>query len=441
MWRLASTKKSWSLWRIRHWLICLCCYNLSLPGWNPFFEDFQKCWEMELGISVFFGRSLWIWSQPWLRWWKMTKVDSSWFLQNWLNFDLKIFEQKMSRGSTQANMARDHNDEVAAAAIRALGDFGQEGATTLATCKTAFNVGKSCLWERVADPNSLDRWQILSWSKFLSVFREHVGSKKRAISSVPLFDGHYWWSTSIAISPELPENPFPIGGSENGPKFTNLHDQRTLGWFSWIYPEAPNTWALWPVDSIAAVRFVWRLWLGVNMSSLLDVSSVEDLRQKIQYIVYDRFDEHLWTSQAVIAWFVHIFSRFSKSHGFEQVRWSNLKRKDSKEVVNEEGKFLPTCFVWLVSKSSPALFCWNMWKTAFPPFQLANEATALAQFGPLALPYGETLATCLDRRLDEASKAAVIAAIGAVQAEQHAGLLVVPWFWVVGGLGSGHFFP
>jgi len=51
-------------------------------------------------------------------------------------------------------------------------------------------------------------------------------------------------------------------------------------------------------------------------------------------------------------------------------------------------------------------------------------ATALAQFGPLALPYGETLATCLDRRLDEASKAAVIAAIGAVQAEQHAGLLV-----------------
>ena len=39
----------------------------------------------------------------------------------------------MSRGSTEANMARDHNDEVAAAAIRALGDFGQEGATTLAT--------------------------------------------------------------------------------------------------------------------------------------------------------------------------------------------------------------------------------------------------------------------------------------------------------------------
>ena len=78
--------------------------------------------------------------------------------------------------------------------------------------------------------------------------------------------------------------------------------------------------------------------------------------------------------------------------------------------------------------------------TAFPPFQLANEATALAQFGPLALPYGETLATCLDRRLDEASKAAVIAAIGAVQAEQHAGLLVVPWFWVVGGLGSRIFF-
>lgn len=73
--------------------------------------------------------------------------------------------------------------------------------------------------------------------------------------------------------------------------------------------------------------------------------------------------------------------------------------------------------------------------TAFPPSQLANEATALAQFGPLALPYGETLATCLDRRLDEASKAAVIAAIGAVQAEQHAGLLVVPWSWVV-GLGS-----
>lgn len=120
-------------------------------------------------------------------------------------------------------------------------------------------------------------------------------------------------------------------------------------------------------------------------------------------------------------------------------KWSNLKRKDSKEVVNEEGKFLPTCFVWLVSKNSPALFCWNMWKTAFPPFQLANEATALAQFGPLALPYGETLATCLDRRLDEASKAAVIAAIGAVQAEQHAGLLVVPWFWVVGGLGCGIF--
>ena len=26
-------------------------------------------------------------------------------------------------------MARDHNDEVAAAAIRALGDFGQEGGT------------------------------------------------------------------------------------------------------------------------------------------------------------------------------------------------------------------------------------------------------------------------------------------------------------------------
>lgn len=55
----------------------------------------------------------------------MTKVDSSWFLQNLLNFD----QQKVSRGSTQANMARDHNDEVAAAAIRALGDFGQEGAT------------------------------------------------------------------------------------------------------------------------------------------------------------------------------------------------------------------------------------------------------------------------------------------------------------------------
>ena len=41
-------------------------------------------------------------------------------------------------------MARDHNDEVAAAAIRALGDFGQEGARTLATLN-----GVST-WERVA---------------------------------------------------------------------------------------------------------------------------------------------------------------------------------------------------------------------------------------------------------------------------------------------------
>ena len=41
-------------------------------------------------------------------------------------------------------MARDHNDEVAAAAIRALGDFGQEGATTLATLN-GFSVGKELL--------------------------------------------------------------------------------------------------------------------------------------------------------------------------------------------------------------------------------------------------------------------------------------------------------
>eukprot|EP00438_Fugacium_kawagutii_P032788 Skav211925 [mRNA] locus=scaffold1086:114008:122082:+ [translate_table: standard] len=66
-------------------------------------------------------------------------------------------------------------------------------------------------------------------------------------------------------------------------------------------------------------------------------------------------------------------------------------------------------------------------------------ATALAQFGPAALPYAETLATCLQRHLDEASKAAVLAALGAVGAEQHADLLVVARWQVVvsGGRPSG----
>lgn len=56
----------------------------------------------------------------------------------------------------------------------------------------------------------------------------------------------------------------------------------------------------------------------------------------------------------------------------------------------------------------------------------------MAQFGPSALPYAETLATCLQRHLDEPSKAAVLAALGAVGAEQHAALLVVTrWQQVV----------
>ena len=145
---------------------------------------------------------------------------------------------------------------------------------------TAFNVGKSCLRERVADPNALDRWQILSWSKFLRVFREHVGSSKSNIISpfvwwpilVVYFYSHIPWSTWESFGKsEVPRM---------GPKTESSRPMNS--WFSWIYPEAPNTWALWPVDSIAAVRFVWRLWLGVNTPSLLDVSSVEDLRQKIQ---------------------------------------------------------------------------------------------------------------------------------------------------------------
>jgi hypothetical protein len=38
----------------------------------------------------------------------------------------RLLGQVASR-SAKANLARDHNDEVAAAAIRALGDFGKEG--------------------------------------------------------------------------------------------------------------------------------------------------------------------------------------------------------------------------------------------------------------------------------------------------------------------------
>lgn len=51
-------------------------------------------------------------------------------------------------------------------------------------------------------------------------------------------------------------------------------------------------------------------------------------------------------------------------------------------------------------------------------------ATALAQFGPAALPYSEQLATCLHRPSDEASKAAVLAALGALRATQHNNVLV-----------------
>lgn len=49
-------------------------------------------------------------------------------------------------------------------------------------------------------------------------------------------------------------------------------------------------------------------------------------------------------------------------------------------------------------------------------------AVALAEFGPQALGYGDTLAMCLERTRDENAKAAVLAALGAVGAEQHAGL-------------------
>ena len=56
-----------------------------------------------------------------------------------------------------------------------------------------------------------------------------------------------------------------------------------------------------------------------------------------------------------------------------------------------------------------------------------SQATALAQFGPAALPYGEQLATCLQRHDgDEASKAAVLAALGALGATQHSNVMVVP---------------
>lgn len=67
---------------------------------------------------------------------------------------------------------------------------------------------------------------------------------------------------------------------------------------------------------------------------------------------------------------------------------------------------------------------------------MANtEATALAQFGPSALPYSEQLATCLQRPGDEASKAAVLAALGALQATQHSNVLVVPGIGKCLGLG------
>ena len=53
----------------------------------------------------------------------------------------------------KANLARDHNDEVAAAAIRALGDFGKEGGRG-----QKWNV---CSWD---SPTNLgeSRWDLLN---------------------------------------------------------------------------------------------------------------------------------------------------------------------------------------------------------------------------------------------------------------------------------------
>ena len=66
------------------------------------------------------------------------------------------------------------------------------------------------------------------------------------------------------------------------------------------------------------------------------------------------------------------------------------------------------------------------------------EATALAQFGPAALPYSEQLATCLHRPSDEAWKAAVLAALGALRATQHNNVLVVPGMQGGKWLGLGY---
>jgi len=71
-------------------------------------------------------------------------------------------------------------------------------------------------------------------------------------------------------------------------------------------------------------------------------------------------------------------------------------------------------------------------------FRCPVEATALAQFGPAALPYSEQLATCLHRPSDEASKAAVLAALGALRATQHSNVLVVPGMQGGKWLGLGY---
>lgn len=126
-------------------------------------------------------------------------------------------------------------------------------------CHDFGDVERRSTWERVADPNALDRWQILSWSKFLSVFREHVGSKKRAISSALV-----WWPMLVVYFyshiPWITRESFGKSEVPRGPK-TNLHDQRTLGQFSWIYPH-------WGAKHMSAVAS------GLDRSSEVCVAAV-----------------------------------------------------------------------------------------------------------------------------------------------------------------------
>ena len=52
-----------------------------------------------------------------------------------------------ARDETKANLTKDHNDEVAAAALRTLGDFGPEGAKHMGAVASGLCLGVVGAWE------------------------------------------------------------------------------------------------------------------------------------------------------------------------------------------------------------------------------------------------------------------------------------------------------